>query len=153
LLKNITNLLKKSNWSIYIQDTIQVDEFWHNVCSELTNILAIQKQPTNRPQLNKSDRPQMNIWDTWKTLKYLNINDSIHLKDLDISKYKRELKARMPEKNVLIVAYLAFWTLKREKYKMKTLLQIEMYSVREYFPTCKFLKIIKSTLMGLVDYF
>jgi len=29
-------------------------------------------------------------------LKYLNINDSIHLKDLEISKYKRESKARMP---------------------------------------------------------
>jgi hypothetical protein len=44
---------------------------------------------------NKSDRPQVNIWYTWKTLKYLNINDSFHLKDLEISKYKRESKARM----------------------------------------------------------
>jgi hypothetical protein len=31
--------------------------------------------------------------------------------------------------------------------------QIEMYYVREYIPTCRFLKIINSTLMGLVDYF
>ena len=36
---------------------------------------------------------------------------------------------------------------------MKTLLQMEMYYVREYTPTCRFLKIINSTLMGLVDYF
>jgi hypothetical protein len=35
----------------------------------------------------------VNIWDTRKTLKYLNINDSIHLNDLEISKYKRESKA------------------------------------------------------------
>jgi hypothetical protein len=64
---------------------------------------------TNEPtQLNKSDRPHVNIWDTRKTLIYLNINDSIHLNDLEISKYKRESKA---EKKVLIV-----------KYKMKTLL-------------------------------
>jgi thymidylate synthase len=63
---------------------MQVFQICHNLCSELTSILAIQKQ------LNKSDRPQVNIWDTWKTLKYLNINDSFHLKDLEISKYKRE---------------------------------------------------------------
>ena len=50
------------------------------------------------PQLSKSDRPQVNIWDTRKTLKYLNINDSFHQKDLEISKYKRESKARMPTK-------------------------------------------------------
>jgi hypothetical protein len=42
----------------YIQDTIQVFQIWHNLCSELMSILAIQKQPTNRPQLSKSDRPQ-----------------------------------------------------------------------------------------------
>ena len=36
---------------------------------------------------------------------------------------------------------------------MKTLLQIEMYYVREYSPTCRFLKIINSTLTDLVDYF
>jgi hypothetical protein len=29
-------------------------------------------------------------------LKYINISDSFHLKDLEISKYKRESKARMP---------------------------------------------------------
>jgi hypothetical protein len=53
---------------------------------------------TNEPTAsnNKSDRLQVNIWDTWKTLKYLNINDSFHLKELEISKYKREsLKARI----------------------------------------------------------
>jgi hypothetical protein len=52
------------NWSIYL------------VRAPIASILSIQKQPTKRPQLNKSDRQQVNIWDTWKTLKYLNINDS-----------------------------------------------------------------------------
>jgi hypothetical protein len=60
---NINNLLKKEIYQ-YIQDTIQVFQISHNLCSELTSILAIQEQPTNRPQLNKSDRPQVNIWDT-----------------------------------------------------------------------------------------
>ena len=36
---------------------------------------------------------------------------------------------------------------------MKTLLHMDMYYVREYTPTCRFLKIINSTLTGLVDYF
>ena len=60
-------------------------------------------QPTNRLQLNKSDRPQVNIWDTWKTWKYLNINDSFHLKGLEISKYKRESKARMQIKKFCLI--------------------------------------------------
>ena len=30
---------------------------------------------------------------------------------------------------------------------------MEMYYVREYTPTCRFLKIINSTLTDLVDYF
>ena len=34
---------------------------------------------------------------------------------------------------------------------MKTLLQMEMYYVREYTPTYKFLKIMNSTLTGLID--
>jgi uncharacterized integral membrane protein len=34
---------------------------------------------------NKSDRPQVNIWDTWKTLKYLNINEN--RKDVDWYKF------------------------------------------------------------------
>ena len=66
---------------------------------------------------NKSDRTQVNIWDTWQTLNYLNINDSLQLKDLEMSKYQRESKARMlmqlPCLILLIVAYLAFWILKR----------------------------------------
>jgi hypothetical protein len=45
----------------------------------IASIVAKQKQPTNRPQLKKSDRPRVNIWDTWKTLTYLNINDSLEL--------------------------------------------------------------------------
>ena len=36
---------------------------------------------------------------------------------------------------------------------MKTVLQMEMYYVSEYTPTCIFLKIMNSTLTGLVDYF
>jgi hypothetical protein len=36
---------------------------------------------------------------------------------------------------------------------MKTLLQMEMYYFIEYTPTCRFLKVINSTLTGLVDYF
>ena len=48
----------------YIQDTIQVFQIWHNLCSELTSILAIQKTTNEPTQLNKSDRPQVNIWDT-----------------------------------------------------------------------------------------
>jgi hypothetical protein len=33
---------------------------------------------------------------------------------------------------------------------MKTLLQMEMYYVREYTPTCRFLKIINSTLTLII---
>jgi len=65
LLKKQINHLRIKAIDQYIQDTIQVFQIWHNLCSELTSILAIQKQPTNRPQLSKSDRPQVNIWDTW----------------------------------------------------------------------------------------
>ena len=96
MLKKISTICLKKAIDQYIQDTIQVFQISHNLCSELTSILAIQEQPTNRSQLNKSDRPQVNIWDTWQTLKYLNINDSFHLKDLQISKYKRESKTWMP---------------------------------------------------------
>jgi hypothetical protein len=42
---------------------------------------------------------QVNIWDTWTTLNNLNINDYFHLKDLEISEYKRESKGRWPIKN------------------------------------------------------
>jgi hypothetical protein len=89
----------------YIQDTRQVFQVWHNLYSELTSMwtskmYSCNKITTNEPTASnkKSDRPQVNIWDNWKTLKYLKINDSIHLKDLEISKYKRESKARMPIK-------------------------------------------------------
>jgi hypothetical protein len=36
---------------------------------------------------------------------------------------------------------------------MKTLLQMEMYYVREYAPSYRFLKIFSETRQGLVDYF
>ena len=100
--KNINNLFKKAI-DQYIQDTIQVFQIWHNLCSELTSMWTFKMysrntKTTNEPTAsnNKSDRPQVNIWDIWKTLKYLNINDSFHLKGLEISNYKRESKARMP---------------------------------------------------------
>ena len=84
---------------------IQVFKIWHNLCSELTSMWTFKMysrntKTTNEPTAsnNKSDRPQVKIWDTWKTLKYLNINDSFHLKHLEISKYKRESKGRWPIK-------------------------------------------------------
>ena len=40
-------------------------------------------EPTARN--NKSDRPQVNIWDTWKTLKYLNLKEN--RKDVDWYKF------------------------------------------------------------------
>jgi hypothetical protein len=52
----------------------------------------------------------VNIWDTWKTLKYLNINDSFHLKDFEISKYKRESKGRWPIKICRFIFVSQFWT-------------------------------------------
>ena len=59
----------------YIQDKIQVFHIWHNLSSELTSILAIQKQPMNRPQFNKSDRPTGDYLGHLEALlKYLNIN-------------------------------------------------------------------------------
>jgi hypothetical protein len=67
----------------YIQDTSQVFQVWHNLCSELTsmwtfNMYSRNTKTTNEPTAsnNKSDRTQMNIWDIWKTLKYLNINEN-----------------------------------------------------------------------------
>ena len=42
---------------------------------------------TNEPTAskNKSDKPRVEIWDTWKTLKYLNINEN--RKDVDRYKF------------------------------------------------------------------
>ena len=76
---------------------------------------------TNEPTAsnNKSDRPQVNIWHTWKTLKYLNINDSFHLKDFETFEYKRESKGRWPIKFVvlflLIVVLFGFLNIKSVK--------------------------------------
>jgi hypothetical protein len=59
------------------------------------------------------------IWDTWKTLKYLNINDSFHLKYLEISKYKRESKGRWPIKmcRFIFVNCCLIWLSKHWKCK------------------------------------
>ena len=75
---------------IYVQN-------WR-VCELLKCIRAIQKQLTNRSQVIINQTPHMNIWNTWKTLKYLNIDDCFHLKSLEIYKYKWESKAWMPIK-------------------------------------------------------
>ena len=90
LKKQLINIYKTRDK--YFRSGIIYVQNWR-VCELLKCILAIQKQLT--ASNNKSDRPQVNIWDTWKTLKYLNIIDSFHLKDLEISKYKWESKARM----------------------------------------------------------
>ena len=101
-VKKISTICSKKAIDQYIQDTIQVFEFWHNLCSELTSMWTFKMysrktKTTNEPTASnsKSDRPQVNIWDTWKTLKCLNIDDSFHSKGLEISRYKWELKARM----------------------------------------------------------
>jgi hypothetical protein len=61
----------------YIQDKRQVFQVWHNLCSELTSMRTFKMysrntKTTNEPTAsnNKSERPQVNIWDNWKTLKY-----------------------------------------------------------------------------------
>jgi hypothetical protein len=74
---------------INIQGMIQVYKIWHNLCSELTSTWALKifpqykKQLTNRPQVitNQTDHRWVDIWDTWKTFKYLNINEN--RKDVD----------------------------------------------------------------------
>ena len=82
-----------------------------SVCKLLKCILAIQKQLTNQPQVI-THQTDHSLGEHLEHLKYLNINDSFHLKDLEISKYKRESKTRMPIKFcrliLLIVVYLAF---------------------------------------------
>jgi hypothetical protein len=71
LKKQLINIYK-TRYKYFRSDIIYVQNW--RVCELLECILAIQKQPTNRPQLNKSDRPQVNNWNTWKTLKYTSTN-------------------------------------------------------------------------------
>ena len=54
-----------------LQDTIKVFQIWHNLCSELTSMSTFKMYSSNtkitnkpNPSNNKSDRPQVNIWDT-----------------------------------------------------------------------------------------
>ena len=123
MLKEISTIcLKKQLINIYktrykyFRSGIIYVQNWR-VCELLKCILAIQKQLTAIN--NKSDIPQVNIWDTWKTLKYLNINDSFHLKNLEISKYKRESKAWMPIKFCCLIfvncGLFSFLNIKRVK--------------------------------------
>ena len=65
-----------------------------------------------------------------------------HLKDLEISKYKRESKAQMPIIFCCLIivncGLFSFLNIEKVKiYIMKTLLQMEMYYVREYSPLLK----------------
>jgi hypothetical protein len=55
-------------------------------------MFSCNTKTTNEPTATntKYDIPYVNIWDTWKTLKYLNIDNSFHLKDLEISKTRIE---------------------------------------------------------------
>ena len=47
LLKNINNLFKKAiDQYMYIQDTIQVFQIWHNLCELLKCMLATTNEPT-----------------------------------------------------------------------------------------------------------
>ena len=63
------------------------------------------------------------------------------MKDLETSKYKRESKGRVPiKKYSFIFVYcvlFGFLNIIVKKKKMKTLLQMEMYYVRECTPTCR----------------
>ena len=108
--KYINNLFKKTIYKTrykYFRSGIIYAQNWR-VCELLKCILTIQKQLTNRPRVmtNQTVRPQVKIWDTWKTWKYLNINDSFHLKDLEISKYIREWKGRWTiKKNICHIIY------------------------------------------------
>ena len=120
-ISTISNLFKKAiykkRYKYFRSDIIYVQNW--RVCELLKCILAIQKQLTIASN-NKSDRPQVKICDTWKTLKYLNINDSFHLKDLEISKYKRESKGRWPIKICRFISVNCY------KYKLDTLLLKQM---------------------------
>jgi hypothetical protein len=59
-----------------------ITEHAHNLYRMSSNLRSIAYDLHYCP----GDRPHVNIWDTRKTLIYLNINDSIHLNDLEISK-------------------------------------------------------------------
>jgi hypothetical protein len=91
------NAIYKTRYKYFRSSIIYVQNW--RVC-ELLKCISRNTNTTNEPTTRntKSERPQVNIWDIWKTLKYLNINDSFHLKDLEISKYKRESKRRWPMK-------------------------------------------------------
>ena len=86
-----------------------------SVCKLLKCILAIQKQLTNQPQVI-THQTDHSLGEHLEHLKYLNINDSFHLKDLEISKYKRESKTRMPIKFCrLICGLFSFLNIKKIK--------------------------------------
>jgi hypothetical protein len=74
-IKNMDSAVTNIN---NIQDTIQVFQIWHNLCSELTSMWTFKMysrntKTTSEPTAsnNKSDRPQVKIWDTWKTVHIL----------------------------------------------------------------------------------
>jgi hypothetical protein len=72
-------LCKKKISTICLKKQVHffVFQIWHNLCSELTSMWTFKIYSRNtKTTNNKSDRPQVKIWDTWKTLKYLNINEN-----------------------------------------------------------------------------
>jgi hypothetical protein len=70
-VKQLINIYKTQDK--YFRSGIIYIQNWR-VC-ELLKCFLIQKQLTNRPQVITNHRPQVNIRDNWKTLKYLNINE------------------------------------------------------------------------------
>jgi hypothetical protein len=72
--KKISTICLKKQLIKYIHDTIHIFQIWHNLCAELTSILAIQKttnEPTATYQIGQTTGEHLG-----------------HLKDLEISKYK-----------------------------------------------------------------
>jgi hypothetical protein len=74
-------------------------------------IYSRSTKTTNEPTASnhKSDRPQVKIWDTWKTLKYLNINESFHFITGFFSRMSTQVKAEVRSTNAVT------WVRKRKK--------------------------------------
>jgi hypothetical protein len=80
----LKNAIYKTRYKYFRSGIIYVQNWW--VC-ELLKCISRNRKTTNEPTAsnNKSERPQVNIWDIWKTLKYLNINEN--RKDVDRWKF------------------------------------------------------------------
>ena len=69
----------------YIQDTIQVFQVWHNLCSEMTSMWTFKMYSCNTKTTNEP------IASNNKSGEHLG-----QLKDLEISKYKRFFSLERP---------------------------------------------------------